>query len=164
LKTRILAGLAGASLLATGLLIGSLGTASSATTHRTIRGSYSRHAYKKHRRYIDSNDDGSQYGFGDLIVARGALHRSGHAVGKVFDSCSIMDTRGPGRDQCVSTLNKSGGGTITFSSIPREDPSPGVTMDGAITGGTGRFSDARGNVSVHYGSHRVVYTFDVNLQ
>jgi hypothetical protein len=160
MRTRLLGVLAAAALLSAGLLIGSLGTASSAQTHRTIKGFYKGSTYTNNRRYIDADGDGDAYSYGDLVVARGNLHRNDKRVGKVFDWCSIMDPRGPGRLECSSTLDKRGG-TITFSSLLHDDPSPGVTMDGAITGGTGNFEFATGTVKLKFGTSGIHYAFDV---
>jgi hypothetical protein len=152
---------AAAGLLATGLVVGSLTMASSAPANQTIKGTESGKAYDNHRKYIDVDDNGSAYGRGDLITSRATLKQNDDGVGKVFDTCQIVDTRGPGLAQCTSTLDYFGGGTITFAGTQHEDPSPGVAWTLGITGGTGQFTGATGTVKISFGTHNVHYTFNV---
>ncbi|MEA2476830.1 MAG: hypothetical protein QOC87_1029 [Actinomycetota bacterium] len=161
LKSGVALGLA--AVIAFAMFSGPVMTASSAPTHTTIRGIYSRTAYNNNRLYSDSDNSGG-YSQGDIVTAHAILHKGGKATGKIVDFCGIVDDRGPGQVQCDSTFVRPKGDTITFSGQAADDPSPGIVHHASITGGTGRYARARGTVKIEFGEHAIHYVFRVITQ
>jgi hypothetical protein len=114
-------------------------------------------------REVDSADlDLGRRGFsiGDRFVFSDNLFRRGNRVGTDHGDCVTTRIQGPGSAfQCTATAVLRGGqitaqGAVMF----REDSSSRFTL--AITGGTGRFRDAGGEVVVHEtGNTTTVLTF-----
>lgn len=160
MKVKIAFALVLAATIALSVLSGPVITASSAPTHTTIRGIYSNKAYRNNRMYADADSSGG-YSQGDIATAHAVLHRSGKAIGKILDFCGVVDDRGPGTVECDSTFVRPKGDTISFSGQSYDDPSPGIVHHASITGGTGRYSRARGTVRIEFMQHAIHYIFRI---
>lgn len=104
-------------------------------------------------REVDSADlDLGERGFslGDRFVFTDNLIRHGMRVGTDHGECTVTRMQGQaGSFQCIATAVFRGMGQITVQGVAMfsEDDSSPFRL--AITGGTGRFSDAGGHLVVH---------------
>ncbi len=81
---------------------------------------------------------------GDEFISHSTLtDGQGNPVGESAVVCTIVSTQGHGMDNCVGTLSLPGG-LITIQTL-----STGRTFDGAVTGGTGNYQNARGEAEIN---------------
>ncbi len=89
---------------------------------------------------------------GDLVVFGETLFRSGRQVGRTTGTCIVITP--PASFQCTA-IAKLPKGQLMLASNVGEEPATG-----AITGGTGRYSEARGTFRVEpisEGRERITY-------
>jgi hypothetical protein len=89
----------------------------------------------------------SGFGVGDKIVLTHDLYRDGEKIGESGGECTFVRTGGEtSTAQCLASFALSGGqitvqGLVTFA----QEPAPFTV---AVTGGTGRYRDADGELHV----------------
>jgi hypothetical protein len=97
--------------------------------------------------FLDLGEEGPS--LGDQFIFHDVLRSGGERVGHAGGACTITSTtRGPqGESNCVVTLWLSGGQIATQGLVapPTEPP---VAFTVAITGGTGQYEEATGELHV----------------
>jgi hypothetical protein len=94
-----------------------------------------------HQDFVDHGDPG--FSADDVIVFSNDLYRDGQKVGEDGGTCTVtrITDAGAATLHCLGT-NSLPGGQISVQGLA----APGEPFELAITGGTGRFSDASGQV------------------
>ncbi len=133
-------------LIAVAFLAGSLTlTSANATSSRdTIRLVSISQQFEE----IDLGDAGDS--LGDQLVFNDKVFANRHPVGVLNGVCTVTQLSGSwGTSQCLVTFSTRHG-DITVQGVTRfsEKSSPDATL--AVTGGTGRFRGASGEVHVHF--------------
>lgn len=107
-----------------------------------------------HAQFIDLPPDGPSQG--DRVVVHTPLfNRAGTQVGDLNVEETVTKLSGRGQEQAVATARLFGRGQITFQG---EDTNQ-ATIIGGVTGGTGNFQNARGQVAVTFREHSVLLAF-----
>ena len=84
---------------------------------------------------------------GDRFVFREELFRDGDRVGRDAGECVLVETQGENATvDCVATLELPGGQITVQGLVDFADPQPPFTI--AVTGGTGRYRDADGELTI----------------
>jgi hypothetical protein len=89
---------------------------------------------------------GIAIGFVELTADK--LMQGGKQVGRDGLSCTVTRLSGHSIDELCSAVEVLAGGQIDLSGLVRSTPSGPGTFDLAVTGGTGRYSNARGYATV----------------
>ncbi len=84
---------------------------------------------------------------GDTFVFSANLRRDGHLVGRAGVTCTLTAVKGPGDIFCTGAAAFAHGQITVAGLVEGEDEEDGW-FDVAITGGTGRFKDADGTMTV----------------
>jgi hypothetical protein len=102
------------------------------------------------------NVDGKDIGPGDYLVERWALLRNGTPVGRLNDQCTINFNQTPSNPTalCLFAFTFSGEGEIVGDGSVVFAPAPEgfrpVPFDLPVTGGTGTYQNARGQIHVEF--------------
>jgi hypothetical protein len=102
------------------------------------------------------NVDGKGFGPGDYVVERWALRHGGAPAGRLNDQCTINFNQAPSRPTalCSFAFTFTGKGEITADGSVVFAPAPEgfrpVPFDLPVTGGTGRYQNARGQIHVKF--------------
>jgi hypothetical protein len=120
----------------------------------TIAQTFTVLAHATHFKMI--NVDGKDIGPGDYLAERWALRRSGAPAGRLNDQCTINFQQTPSNPTALCsfafTLNGTGeitaDGSVVFAPAP-EGFRP-VPVDLPVTGGTGSYQNARGQVHLQF--------------
>jgi hypothetical protein len=102
------------------------------------------------------NVDGKDIGPGDYLVERWALRRSGAPAGRLNDQCTINFNQTPANPTalCLFAFTFSGKGEITAHGSVVFAPAPEgfrpVPFDLPVTGGTGSYQNARGQIHAQF--------------
>jgi hypothetical protein len=102
------------------------------------------------------NVGGKGIGPGDYVVERWALRRGGALAGPLNDQCTIKFSQAPSHPAalCSFAFTLSGRGEITADGSVVFAPAPEgfrpVPFALPVTGGTGKFQDARGQIHVKF--------------
>lgn len=102
------------------------------------------------------NVDGKRFGPGDYAVERWSLRRNGAPAGHLNDQCTINFNQTPSRPTalCLFAFTISGKGEITADGSVVFAPAPEgfrpVPFNLPITGGTGTYQNARGQIHVKF--------------
>lgn len=103
----------------------------------------------------------------DLRIANGALYSKGQRIGRFDIVCVETDPEVAGglvATQCTATWSLPGGQVTTQAASRRRTiKSPPLDHQQAITGGTGTFRNARGQVDLDAHSHGYTATFRLLL-
>ena len=84
---------------------------------------------------------------GDRFVFSEDLFRNGDRVGRDAGECVIAEAQGESATvNCVATLELPGGQITVQGLVDFADPQPPFTI--AVTGGTGRYRDADGELTI----------------
>jgi hypothetical protein len=94
---------------------------------------------------------------GDRFFFREDLFRDGERVGRDAGECVIVETQGENAvANCVATLELPGGQITVQGLVEFSDPQPPFTI--AVTGGTGRYRDADGELTIVEGDDEDRFT------
>ena len=102
------------------------------------------------------NVDGKAIDPGDYLVERWALRRSGAPAGRLNDQCTINFNQTPANPTalCLFAFTFSGKGEITAHGSVVFAPAPEgfrpVPFDLPVTGGTGSYQNARGQIHAQF--------------
>jgi hypothetical protein len=102
------------------------------------------------------NVNGKEIGPGDYLVERWTLRRSGAPVGRLNDQCTINFDQTPSNPTalCLFAFTFGGEGEITGDGSVVFAPAPEgfrpVPFDLPVTGGTGSYQSARGQIHVEF--------------
>ena len=102
------------------------------------------------------NVDGKDIGPGDYAVERWALRASGSRVGRLNDQCTINFNQSPSNPTalCSFAFTFTGRGEITGDGAVVFAPAPEgfrpVSFNLPVTGGTGIYQNARGQIHVEF--------------
>ena len=102
------------------------------------------------------NVDGEDIGPGDYLVERWALRRSGSPAGRLNDQCTINFNQTPSNPTalCSFAFTFTGRGEITGDGAVVFAPAPEgfrpVSFNLPVTGGTGIYQNARGQIHVEF--------------
>jgi hypothetical protein len=133
--------------IATVALIAATGVATAAqATSTQDRGGHVIHLHttQVHQSLIDNGAKG--FGVDDVVIFSNDLSEDGTKIGEDGGSCTVarITPAGAATMQCIGT-NRLPDGEIAVQGLA----APGEPFEFAITGGTGRYSTARGQVVGH---------------
>ena len=84
---------------------------------------------------------------GDLVTGTDTVFRRGRAIGRAHSHCvAIAGTTAAGRLDCTNTLTLPGGRIVSQQEVIYKGET--LTAVGAITGGTGIYAKARGDLTL----------------
>jgi hypothetical protein len=102
------------------------------------------------------NVDGKDFGTGDYLVERWALRRGSAPAGRLNDQCTINFNQTPSNPTalCSFAFTLSGKGELTADGSVVFGPVPEgfrpLPVDLPVTGGTGSYQNARGQVHLQF--------------
>ena len=132
----------------------SIASAASNQPHVATAGAFTVLAHATNFKMI--NVDGKGIGAGDYVVERWVLRHAGVRAGRLNDPCTINFNQAPSHPTalCWFAFTFSGKGEITADSSVVFAPAPEgfrpVPFDLPVTGGTGSYQNADGQIHVEF--------------
>jgi hypothetical protein len=139
-----------AAAAGTAVAVSAVGTASAGTasagTASARPGSFTVQAHHG----TDTNVDLGKHGFsaGDQDLFTGTLTRQGKHVGRLVGTCTTARVGAATADQLCEFVLHLGGAQITASGSVSSSPKGPGTFALPVTGGTGRYASASGQIAV----------------
>ena len=94
--------------------------------------------------FVDTGKKGGS--LGDYVVVHGPLHQQGGVAGTFYAQCTFVSLK-TSTAQCLITF-KLAAGQITFQGVGVLERQGGPPVTIAVTGGTGAYQSARGQVNI----------------